>query len=78
MTVNLLCPVAVIRSRLERERGVHAAGAGPSLLETLHLQANTCWVSVDASMTALDPSRVCWHNIGTIHAKMRSNAFHMI
>lgn len=44
---NLSCPVAVVRGRLERQRRLHAAGAGPSLLQTLHLQEDACWVSND-------------------------------
>lgn len=56
LTVNLLCPVAVIRSRLERQWGFHVTRAGSPLLETLHLQENTCRVSIDASMIVLDPS----------------------
>ena len=48
MTV-LLCPVAVIRSGLKRQRGVHVTRAGSPLLETLHLQEDPRWVSNAAS-----------------------------
>ena len=38
------CTVAVLWSRLQRQWSVNAAGAGPSLLQAVHLQEDPCWV----------------------------------
>lgn len=47
MTLHVLCSVAVVWGRLKWQRRVHVARAGPSLLQTLHLQEDTRRVSRD-------------------------------
>lgn len=47
LTVNLSCPVAVLRRRLKRQRRLHVARARSSLLQTLHVQKDPRWVSND-------------------------------